>query len=468
MDQKRKLPKSSATPNLIAALILLFAANLIMAIVLISRAHTNFRDQISKRMLDIGNTAADLLDADFMERMTLSDIGSEDYEKALRTLRIFEENIDLSYIYAVRELGDGSFVFTIDPDPNDPAPFGYPLDWDQELSVAAGGTPAVEKVPHTDRWGTFYTAYTPILNKDRNVVGIIGVDYDASLYSSQLAQDVALIIAITIIMMVIGVIMSVLIVRRKRQQYAVIDREMTALQDGFERLNESMMTSSVLRLHESPKSAENDLLKTLASGSVYNDSLQRSRVDAVTDISTRMQRMQEALKHYISYLDSQTYVDSMTGVCNKAAYKRSLEQIESQIREEKAAFAVGFFDINEMRYVNSNFGFEVGDAMLYATASILTQVFQQKNVYRVASDEFIVIMHGKTLTDMDAYFRSFGEGIDRFNAEQKYPVKLAVARGSAVYHTDMGENYRQVFLRAEENEKRDKSAYYSAKLKENT
>ena len=457
---KRKIRSTSAR-YMFAALVLLLAANIIMAVTLIDRAHRNLREQVSKRMLDIGNTAADLLDADFIARMELSDVGSDEYNQAMRTLRIFQENIDLSYIYAVRKMGDGSFVFVIDPDPDDPAPFGFPLEWEEELISASNGIPAVEDSPRSDRWGTFYTAYTPILNDQKQVVGIIGVDYDAGLFGSHFAKDVLTIVIITGAIMILGVVMAVGFARQNRRRYEIVDKEISALDEGFEKLNKSMKESALMKLQERPKSVGNDLLKTLASGEIYDDGLHRRRTDEFTDISMRLQKMQEALKHYISYLDSQTYVDGMTGVCNKLAYRKRIDELDAEIKDKKAQFVVAFFDLNGLRHINAVHGYAVGDTLLYAAATILQRLFEQKNVFHVAGDEFIVILRGRTLTDMDSYFKRISEEADLFNRLKRVPVKLSMSRGSAAYTPGKDENYRQVFLRAEENEKRDKTAYYN-------
>ena len=464
-ENMNRKPRSTVIPNLIAALVLLLIANVVMAAVLISRAHKNLTEQISKRMLDIGNTAADLLDADFIERMELEDVGSEDYEKALHTLRIFEENVDLSYIYAVRRLGDGSFIFTIDPDPNDPAPFGYPLKWEPELVSAANGIPSIESQPHTDRWGTFFTAYTPIFDKDKNVVGIIGVDYDAGLYGSHLSKDITLICLITGFMMLIGATMAILIVRQNRRRYRVFDHELTALDEGVEQLRKSIMETSTMKLQERPQAVDNDLLKTLASGTVYNDGLHKRKADEFTDVSTRMQKMQDELRHYISYLENQTYVDGLTGVQNKLAYTKCLEEIEKEIKAGKAQFVVAFFDLNGLRDINTAHGYAVGDTLLYAAATILASVFQQKQVFHVAGDEFVVIVKGRTLMDMDTYFERVNDELDMINKLKRTPVPLSMSKGSAAFSAERDTSYRQVLTRAELNERANKKAYYASNPK---
>ena len=57
------------------------------------------------------------------------------------------------------------------------------------------------------------------------------------------------------------------------------------------------------------------------------------------------------------------------------------------------------------------------------------------------------------------------EEVDKFNRLKRVPVKLTMSKGSAAYNASKDTDYRKVFLRAEENEKRDKAAYYAANPK---
>ena len=460
-DTSGKKVYSTALPQIIAALVLLFVANILMATVLLKNAHHNLQLQLGKRMLDVSNTAADLLDADFVGNMQVSDINSAEYDTAMHTLRIFQENINLSYIYLVRPRGDGTFMFLIDPDPNDPAPYGYDVVVSEALLSAAGGAAAVDDEAYTDRWGKFYTAYTPVLNADGKICGIVGVDYDANLYKEHVFKDALLIIIVTMVSMVLGMGLAIIIVRRNRQRYEVFNKELTALNDDFRKLGESMKQSSAVQIQERPHSEQNDLLRTLASDALYQGVGEYTPTGEFTDVSGRLSKMQEALRQYVSYLNTQTYVDPMTLVNNKIAYQHAVAEINKDITEGKAKFAIGFFDVNELKSINTQYGFEVGDTLLYATATMLKDVFQQENVYRVASDEFIVIMKGKNLTDMDEYFIKFCDEIYKFNDLKKVPAELAVSKGSAVYNKE-DKDYRSVFIRAEENQRRDKAAYYNA------
>ena len=82
-------------------------------------------------------------------------------------------------IYCVRALDDGSFVFTIDPDPESPGAFGDHIPYTEALYNASLGTPGVDKEAYVDQWGRFYSAYSPVFDSNGNVTDIVAVDFTA-------------------------------------------------------------------------------------------------------------------------------------------------------------------------------------------------------------------------------------------------------------------------------------------------
>ena len=67
------------------------------------------------RMLDTANTAAAMINGDILESVTPEDKGTEGYESVMKTLTYFQDNVDLKYIYCIRDMGDGTFSFGLDP-----------------------------------------------------------------------------------------------------------------------------------------------------------------------------------------------------------------------------------------------------------------------------------------------------------------------------------------------------------------
>ena len=462
-ERKTKRKPWISYPRIMAALALLLATNIVMAVIMTMQSHIELDTQLSKRMLDIANSAADIVTGDEIRDMTEEDIGSPEYDKALGVLRTFQNNIDLSYIYAVSSGEDGNFYYTIDPDPTSAAGFGEAIEATPALISASKGEPDVDETSHSDRWGTFISAYSPIFDSNGKVAGIIGVDFDAELYNKHMWKDFFLVLAVTAISMTVGVILAAFVIHHRRKNYAVMEKEMEAIVSNFEKINQTMMKHSIDRLNDMPsQGGSNELLKALATGNHLEQTPATTVVrDEVELVQSRLHAIQDAMQHFLSYIDSQTYIDPLTGVGNKLAYKNAVAELEADIARGNSQFAVGFLDVNDLRLVNSAYGFENGDTMLYETGAALRHVFTQKNVFRVASDEFIVLMRGKTLTDMDGYFEKLDKEIRAFNEKGVIQPKLTLSKGCSAHHPDDETDYRAVFRQAEEAQKHSKAQYHA-------
>ena len=160
----KKRKTGFAAKNAVIIAVLLFAANIILGIVLISESRDSLKTLIHNRMLDISNTAADMINGDDLESLKKEDKGTEKYQKINDTLAVFQENIDLKYIYCIKPVDDTHFVFSVDPTIEDPGEFGTPIVYTDALAKAAKGTPAVDNEPYSDAWGNFYSAYTPVFD----------------------------------------------------------------------------------------------------------------------------------------------------------------------------------------------------------------------------------------------------------------------------------------------------------------
>ena len=155
--------------NTIIALVLLLVTNVLLSLTLMHMSKRALREQMNQRMLDVANTAAYMLNGDELSEMTAEDEGTEPYNRALETLRAFQKNIQLDYIYGIKDMGDGTFTFTIDPDEDDPGEFGSQIETTEALIKASRGTPSVDLIAYEDRWGRFYSAYSPVYDSDGNI-----------------------------------------------------------------------------------------------------------------------------------------------------------------------------------------------------------------------------------------------------------------------------------------------------------
>lgn len=168
---------------------ILLITGILFCSISVYRARISIRRAIQQRMLDIANCASGSLDGDALGALTADDVGSDSYNDIYNSLAVFRDNVELEYIYSIKEEADGQFVFTMDLDQETPAAFGDSVKYTDALAKAGDGTTAVDEVPYSDKWGEFYSAYSPVFDSKGNVAGIIAVDFSADWFDGQLSSQ---------------------------------------------------------------------------------------------------------------------------------------------------------------------------------------------------------------------------------------------------------------------------------------
>ena len=169
--------------------IVLILSNSSFCVVSIINSRVAIRKSIQQRMLDIANCASGSMNGDILASLTPEDEGTAKYQVVYDTLAIFRDNVELEYVYSIRDEGGGRFTFIVDTDPVAPGAFGSEVKYTDALASAASGKAAVDMVPYTDAWGQFYSAYSPVYDSSGNVAGIIAADFSVEWFNSQLSEQ---------------------------------------------------------------------------------------------------------------------------------------------------------------------------------------------------------------------------------------------------------------------------------------
>jgi sensor histidine kinase regulating citrate/malate metabolism len=201
---KKKRVSSLTTRFVVFIGAVLFVTNIVLGTVLMRQSTSAFRTLIRNNMLALANTAAELLDGDSLRALTEEDVGSERCNDVLNKLKAFQSNIDIEYIYSVRQVGEDEFVFTVDADPENPAEFGEPVLVTDALRQAAKGIAAVDAEPAQDEWGNFYSAYSPVYDSTGQIAGIVGLDFNSEWYDSQIRENTKSIGILSVLFVVTG------------------------------------------------------------------------------------------------------------------------------------------------------------------------------------------------------------------------------------------------------------------------
>ncbi len=206
LSDKKDRKISDTTFALIIISVVLLIADLSLGILLIGQSSSALKILIEARMMDISSTAADMINGDIYEQLTIDDQETPEYMEIYHILEYFQNNINLDYIYCIRKLGEDDYIFTIDPAIEDASEFGQKVKVTKALNAASLGTPSVDEEPYVDQWGKFYSSYSPIFNSKGEVVGIVAVDFSADWFDEQISRNVRLILVVIIASMIIGAI----------------------------------------------------------------------------------------------------------------------------------------------------------------------------------------------------------------------------------------------------------------------
>ena len=374
--------------SFVIALALLLLSHVIMGVLLITMSRKDLREQIELRMLDIADTAAHQLNGDELEKLTKDDVGSPSYNKAMDTLRSFQNNIHLDFIYAIRDEKDGTFSFMIDPDPESPGKFGDDIESTDALVEASKGTPSADKAAYTDRWGRFYSAYSPVFDSKGSVAAIVGVDFNADWYDNALKSHNAVVITLTMIALTMGVVLW-------------------------------------FTLHTFVLEGEKDKYKKKLDETMIRE----------------MEHEQE-----LGTAKQLAYTDPLTGVKNKLAYLEAVEKLDKGIADGSIKeFGVIVCDLNGLKSVNDSFGHDEGDNYICSGCNLVCAKFSHSSVYRIGGDEFVVLLEGSDYDNRETLLSELEAQIE-VNRQKKLVV---VSTGLSVFDPEKDSEYLTVFERAD-------------------
>lgn len=420
--------------------LLLFAANVILGLVMMRQAENVMQTMIRKNMLDLSNTAAGLLDGDTLASFTEADVGSPVYNDQLSHLSVFQSKADIEFIYAVRKIDEDHYVFIMDADPVDPGAYGEEILVTRALVQAGRGVATVDDSPAEDRWGNFYSTYSPVFDSTGKVAAIVGIDFSAEWFEAELRSHTFSVGIVSILSVVFGAFVMVLITGKLRQKFKALEKELSVLAENVDQLTEEITSNQSYK--ESFGAAPPATAKTEADSDPG---------DELEALGSKIRAMQLELGRYIQYMRGQAYTDSLTRVGNTNAYQEEIRRLNEQIRDGSADFGIAVFDIDNLKIVNDLHGHACGDQIIRGAARIISGAFGKERTFRIGGDEFIAILPGMTAEEIEAKRPDIRSAVAAFNAEPDHPeAQLSLSMGSAACRPGEDQLFREVFVRADE------------------
>lgn len=111
-------------------------------------------------------------------------------------------------------------------------------------------------------------------------------------------------------------------------------------------------------------------------------------------------------------LSKKASMDELTGIYNRSAGKRHLEEMLTSLTEEENLI-VALYDINGLKWVNDTFGHMEGDRLLVFTAQNIKEHLKKTDfVFRLSGDEFIVVFVNRSLDEVDRWMKDMLETLE--------------------------------------------------------
>ena len=413
--------------------LLLMAANLLLGVVIQRQSQSAMRAFIEKNMLDVANAAAGMLDGDVLGALTAEDVGGETFNDIARKLTVFLNKADIHFIYTVKQSAEGVYTFIVDPDPVDPGEFGEEIVVTEAVIQAGKGVAAVDSAPAADRWGNFYSAYSPVFDSEGRVAGIVGIDFDADWYQREIRKNTMYITIFTVASVLLGGLVVFLITHRVRKRFVELTDELTSLSSSMEELMREV---------------------GLPTGRNEADDTEASE-DELEGLGSKISDMQREMGLYLDHIHRQAYTDALTKVGNSTAYHERIRAVDGDIAAGRAAFSVALFDVNSLKEINDNLGHEYGDMVIVGAAEAIAGVFGAQSTYRIGGDEFAVVKEDVAESDMAGVDRAISE----FNAAET-GVTLSLSKGASRYRPGVDAAFKDVFARADQAMYKNKKEYY--------
>lgn len=452
MKRANRMSVTTKYVLLVSALMLL--TNIVLSTVMIHQFRNTIQTLVRRDMLDISNTAAGLLDGDVLGELKEEDVGTPKLEDIRHQLAVFQENVDIEYIYAVRQVGEDDFVFTVDADPKDPADFGEEVLVTYALRQAAKGTAAVDTEPAQDEWGNFYSAYSPVLDTGGRIAGIVGVDFDSAWYESQIREHLRASMLIAIVLVAVSGAVVAVFTQRVVDRLMKLKVQLSALSADVDELTDELSTETGYMGLPLPKSEKP--AKKPAGTSPESES------DEIEAISSKMQAMHSQMKQYIESARSKAYLDGLTGVGNSLACQEKQESLNREIAEGTADFHVVVLDINDLKKVNDRYGHSEGDLIIRGAAAGIVEAFGREQTFRIGGDELLAIAERVSEDELKAKIAVLDQSLAQYNKDREGHgyADLSLSTGYAAYRPGQDSCFHDVFVRADEDMYRTKVQFH--------
>lgn len=176
---------------------------------------------------------------------------------------------------------------------------------------------------------------------------------------------------------------------------------------------------------------------------------EKAILSGVADIA-EIRRMEQELTINAS-------MDSLTGVLNRRVGMDLVRKRLETAKQEKTGFQLCFFDMDNLKIVNDQFGHVEGDAFIVEVCRIIREEISPHDImFRYGGDEFIILFHTDDEREAEETRHRIVQRFETLNREHYKPYPVDASIGSFSYRPEMDLTMEQIIAIVDQNMYEDK------------
>lgn len=211
MNNKRRI--SLMVKMILFSLGLVVISSVIIQFLSYQTAKKAIVNSVGNTALNISKSIVQSIDTDqFQELNTAQDMTNNYYTELKESLYSDRKILGLKYIYTMKKTSDGKYIYVVEGCQQGDQNAASLGDEESEVSdimkrsfKGQGGF----ELSLSGKYGSLISAYIPIINKNGEVIGILGADFDATHVSQELKKAEADMLITSFVILIIGFILCV-------------------------------------------------------------------------------------------------------------------------------------------------------------------------------------------------------------------------------------------------------------------
>lgn len=129
--------------------------------------------------------------------------------------------------------------------------------------------------------------------------------------------------------------------------------------------------------------------------------------------------------------------DVLTGVFNRRAGIEILKKEIAETMRQDKELTISFADINNLKWVNDNFGHKIGDELIRNVCEIIRKHVRTTDIItRFGGDEFLIIHPHCNVDDAESIWGRLNEKLDELNKGEGFPYPIGISYGITMYQPE--------------------------------